>query len=307
MTLIIYDDRDTEQLIYNGSWYQGAYNASSVHETGTLTSSDVYRVNVSFTFPVPAVAFYYYGIPRCCGAWYEICVDCYPNDMNWTSINALNTSDDGKNPPIVLFNRTWDTLAVHEIILMNGYDDRFPDGHSQITIDQFVLDDGVTTTSLSLPTSSISSTSTTSAQFSIAPSSASPSASTKNHSVLGGIIGGVCGGVVIVLIIAGLCVFRRRRAVGADSAVIEPLQAPSMSVTNQTSQTGSSGFVGRRPLKQARFEDSNPGGSSSASNPSDALNGSSNSESDPVYEHDAGPFVLPPQYQDVFHTNMGNS
>ena len=47
-----------------------------------------------------AVAFYYYGIPRCCGGYYAICVDCDPNNPIFTHIDAVNTSDDGRNPPV---------------------------------------------------------------------------------------------------------------------------------------------------------------------------------------------------------------
>ena len=47
-----------------------------------------------------AVAFYYYGIPRCCGGYYAICVDCDPNNPIFTHIDAVNTSDDGQNPPV---------------------------------------------------------------------------------------------------------------------------------------------------------------------------------------------------------------
>jgi hypothetical protein len=49
---------------------------------------------------VPAIAFYYYGIPRCCGGLYGICIDCDPLNPNFIPIDAVNRTDDGKNPPV---------------------------------------------------------------------------------------------------------------------------------------------------------------------------------------------------------------
>jgi hypothetical protein len=52
--------------------------------------------------PVPAKAFYFYGIPRCCGGFYAICIDCDPDNPQFISIDAVNATDNGKNPPVGL-------------------------------------------------------------------------------------------------------------------------------------------------------------------------------------------------------------
>lgn len=49
---------------------------------------------------VPANAFYYYGMRRSRGALYAICIDCDPNKPIFESIDAVNATDDGTNPPV---------------------------------------------------------------------------------------------------------------------------------------------------------------------------------------------------------------
>ncbi|PPR08005.1 hypothetical protein CVT24_003756 [Panaeolus cyanescens] len=94
-----FDDRDSH-LTYQGKWFlQGAWNAPGVGQSGTLSSTNDLTSTVTFTFPEPAVAFFYYGMQRSNGGLYGICVDCDPNNPNWVSIDALNRSDNGKNPP----------------------------------------------------------------------------------------------------------------------------------------------------------------------------------------------------------------
>ncbi|KAJ7219367.1 hypothetical protein GGX14DRAFT_560455 [Mycena pura] len=149
------DDRDSI-LHYSGGWFrEGTFNATSVGETGTLASSDITSgVNVTFVFPSPATEFFYYGmqvdislnaipltyiaLQRCCGGLYLICVDCDPNNRQFETINAVNPTDNGQNPPVVLFSRKFDVPATHEVILMNSPDSAFG-GKSQITLDRFVL------------------------------------------------------------------------------------------------------------------------------------------------------------------------
>ena len=49
---ITYDDRDTTNIHYNEYWFiTGSYNASSVGETGTLSSSLSPDAALTFTFP----------------------------------------------------------------------------------------------------------------------------------------------------------------------------------------------------------------------------------------------------------------
>ncbi|KAF9004449.1 hypothetical protein BDZ89DRAFT_1145651 [Hymenopellis radicata] len=97
---ISYDDRDSSINYATFKWsLDGSWNASNVGRSGTLTSASDLTATLTFTFPEPANAFYYYGIPRCCGANYSICVDCYPDAPQFTTIDALNVTDDGHNPP----------------------------------------------------------------------------------------------------------------------------------------------------------------------------------------------------------------
>ncbi|KAF8900784.1 hypothetical protein CPB85DRAFT_153439 [Mucidula mucida] len=135
---VSYDDRDSSiQYSFLGWSLDGSWNASNVGRSGTLTSARNLQATLTFTFPQAANAFYYYGIPRCCGANYSICVDCYPDTPVFITIDALNVTDDGHNPPVVLFSQTFDDFAIHSITLKNENDSRF--NKSQITVDQFVL------------------------------------------------------------------------------------------------------------------------------------------------------------------------
>ncbi|KAK0438867.1 uncharacterized protein EV420DRAFT_1486519 [Desarmillaria tabescens] len=86
---------------WEGSWELTAYDASSINEVGVMAWTQDLTANVTFTFPAPANAFYYYGIPRCCGALYAICIDCDPESSKFEKINAVNSTDDGKNPPFI--------------------------------------------------------------------------------------------------------------------------------------------------------------------------------------------------------------
>ncbi|KAK7025430.1 hypothetical protein VNI00_015958 [Paramarasmius palmivorus] len=137
---IVYDDRDSA-LKYSSDWYNdGTYNASRVGESGTLSSTNSLAASVTFDFPVPAVAFYYYGIRRSRGGRYGICIDCDPNAPNYVTIDGVDPTDDGQNPPVVLYSRSFKTSGQHRVILVNQRDDRFPNGNSQITVDRFELE-----------------------------------------------------------------------------------------------------------------------------------------------------------------------
>ncbi|KXN83314.1 hypothetical protein AN958_01596 [Leucoagaricus sp. SymC.cos] len=173
-----YDDTDTH-LIYSGFWNHGTWNASHTSQTGTLSTSNVpFDSNVTFV----AIAFYYYGILRSHGGKYGICIDCDQNGLNFITMDAVNITDDGGNPPVVLFSKHFDTPGVHRIILRNEPDNRFPNNNSQITIDQFVLE---------------------------VPNSDSSTA--KNGSNVGAIVGGVIGGLAAVLAALALWYCRWRK------------------------------------------------------------------------------------------------
>ncbi|KAK0466254.1 uncharacterized protein EV420DRAFT_818246 [Desarmillaria tabescens] len=228
---ISYDDRRTDVLKYNNQWFtRGFYNASSTGEAGTLTSANSLSARMTFTFPDPANAFYYYGIRRCCGGNYTICIDCNPDDPNFEVIDAVNSTDDGKNPPVILYSKNFDKLGIHNVTLANHNDIRY--GKSQITLDRFELqveDSHATQSGSATSTSSAStltSTSTLASNLSSAvPTSTSasaserasaspttslstlalrpssePSAATSSASPppVGAIVGGVMGGLVAI-------------------------------------------------------------------------------------------------------------
>ncbi|ESK96152.1 hypothetical protein Moror_7293 [Moniliophthora roreri MCA 2997] len=146
---ITFDDRDTAHLQYNKYWFTtGTWNASNVGQSGTLSSANNFKANVTFDFPEPAKGFYYYGLRRSGGGLYGICVDCDPDDPDspFEDVDALDPDDDGHNAPILLYSRTFDQPGQHFVVLKNQNDTR--KGQSQITIDRFeleVVDDSVVT------------------------------------------------------------------------------------------------------------------------------------------------------------------
>ncbi|KAJ8084807.1 hypothetical protein PM082_003584 [Marasmius tenuissimus] len=140
---ITYDGRDSRIFEYGGFWFlDGTYSSTKfANETGNLASTNDLLANVTFTFPIPAIAFYYYGVPRKNGALYGICIDCEPNNMRFQDVDALDTLGNGLGPSVALFSKVFDTPEKHVIILRNQNDTRIvPKGNSQMTIDRFVLD-----------------------------------------------------------------------------------------------------------------------------------------------------------------------
>ncbi|KAJ4472434.1 hypothetical protein C8J55DRAFT_563189 [Lentinula edodes] len=211
-----YDETDTTVLHYTGGWPspQDAWNVSNTGDGRILSSEDI-RANVTFIFPTPANAVYYYGLPRCCGALYAICVDCLSSKAPiFETIDAVNVTDVGNSPPIVLWSKTFDTPGIHEILLTNQNDSRF--GRSQITIDRFELQIPNTATSSisgTLSTASSPSSVVTSSipETSSNISSTFPVANAKPPPPIGAIIGGVVGALVLIGFIIIMWVFRQRR------------------------------------------------------------------------------------------------
>ncbi|KAJ8084856.1 hypothetical protein PM082_003633 [Marasmius tenuissimus] len=261
---VTYDDRDFQNLRYETSWFtEGTW--SSPQDSGTLSSTNDPNARLTFTFPQQAIAFYYYGMRRSQGGLYGLCIDCDPdvpvNDKRFETVDALDRSDNGQNPPVVLFSRTFSTPGTHVVVLTNRNDTRVvPSGNSQITVDRFVLevpDDSspVTTqqpsTTSSIPPSSAttSETRSTSVTDGTSKSSSNQSSSTFSSSAGGtsppsltssltsfsslsstvglvpsatstssatpvAVIAGAVGGFLMaaILIIVGLCCWRRKRA-----------------------------------------------------------------------------------------------
>ncbi|KAJ3795120.1 hypothetical protein GGU11DRAFT_251280 [Lentinula aff. detonsa] len=222
-----YDDRDTTDLHYAGGWESpqvGSWNASNVGESGTLSSTEDIRANVTFIFPTPANAVYYYGIPRCCGGLYAICVDCDPNNPIFEMIDAVNVTDDGKNPPVILWSKSFNGLGIHQILLTNQNDSRF--GHSQITIDRFELQIPNTA---QVVTSLISETTVASSATSSATSSSA--LATTSSVPVGAIIGAVAGALSLIGFIIFIWVFRRRRKRRSRAVDESQSQGAHMGVT----------------------------------------------------------------------------
>ncbi|KAJ8084841.1 hypothetical protein PM082_003618 [Marasmius tenuissimus] len=191
---ITYDDRDIINLKYGPKWFHdGTWNASSVGQSGTLTSANDLDANVTFNFPEPAIAFYYFGIKRSQGGLYGICIDCDPNKPDFQTIDAFNATDDGKNPPVVLFSKRFDPPAQHVVILRNQEDSRGPKGNSQITIDRFVLE-VMDDSPVPVPVTPSPSPSLTSDSGGAGPS-------------IGAIIGGALGGILLAVIVIVTCLY----------------------------------------------------------------------------------------------------
>ncbi|KAJ4485564.1 hypothetical protein J3R30DRAFT_3440465 [Lentinula aciculospora] len=230
-----FDDRDTTDLHYAGAWpspQTGSWNATNVGESGTLSSTEDIRANVTFIFSIPANAVYYYGIPRCCGGLYAICLDCDPNNPIFEMIDAVNTTDDGKNPPVVLWSKTFDTTGIHEILLTNQNDSRF--GHSQITLDRFDLQVSNTAPVVTSFISEAPSSPATSPATSFAPlatSSVSAIAQSKPSVPEGAIIGAIIGAIVgvtglIVILMVWIFWRRQRRSRALDDQGLRMAQTP---------------------------------------------------------------------------------
>ncbi|KAJ3895745.1 hypothetical protein GG344DRAFT_72748 [Lentinula edodes] len=192
-----YDEADTTVLHYTGGWPspQDAWNVSNTGDGRILSSEDI-RANVTFIFPTPANAVYYYGLPRCCGALYAICVDCLSSKAPiFETIDAVNVTDVGNSPPIVLWSKTFDTPGIHEILLTNQND-----SSNQLYIwnpINRIFATIVVTSSIPETSSNISST--------------FPVSNSKPPPPIGAIIGGVVGALVLIGFIIIMWVFRQRR------------------------------------------------------------------------------------------------
>ncbi|KAJ6547657.1 hypothetical protein B0H19DRAFT_278257 [Mycena capillaripes] len=203
---VTYDDRDPI-LAYSPGWFHGTFNASSIGQTGTLTSSSITTgVNVTFVFPTPATEFFYFGIKRCCGGSYLICVDCDPNNRRFETIDAVDPTDNGENPPVVLYSKKFPEAGVHEIILMNQPDPAFG-GNSQITLDKFQL---MVPDSAAVETV-YASTPSFATQTPLASAALAQANSSSSTTKLVPILAGVLGGLTFLLVLLGIWLLLRRK------------------------------------------------------------------------------------------------
>ncbi|KAF9074321.1 hypothetical protein BDP27DRAFT_1316876 [Rhodocollybia butyracea] len=229
---ISFGNEDATHLQYasfTNAWFiDGTYDATNTGQSGTLSSTHDNSANVTFVFPRAANAVYYYGIRRCCGGLYAACVDCAPNTPieGFESIDAVNTTDDGRNPPVVLWSQVFSEPGIHTVILTNQLDNRF-NGNSEITLASFALQvQGDSTSSSSPSPSSTSSSSPSTLQpsssllssstpFPITTISATPtsnlSTSSSNEIPLAPLLGGLLGGLVVLGCVLAAILFYRHR------------------------------------------------------------------------------------------------
>jgi len=208
------DDRQNDTIRYQGIWFTtGTYQATSTSDSGTLSSSNIFDANFTVDTP-PILVFYYFGIKRSQGGFYQICIDCDPNNRVWEDIDGLNATDDGHNPPVVLYSKQFDDAGPHEIIVTNRKDTRFANGNSQITLDKLVytIDDGTVSNSTVTTTATIPNTPTGSQTTSATPSG--DGNGSKSNVSVAAIVGGVVGGILLILVCVFFLLRRRRRMRG---------------------------------------------------------------------------------------------
>ncbi|KAK0497817.1 hypothetical protein EDD18DRAFT_1351631 [Armillaria luteobubalina] len=298
------DDTQTDFLKYGGSWTNnGTYNASDIGETGTLSFTKDFKANVTFTFPRPANAFYYYGIRRCCGGEYNICIDCDDLDsFILQKVDAVNTTDDGKNPPALLFSKHFDTPGLHTITLENRHDKRFG-GYSELTLDRFVLQVESNALALSERPTSASETSSPISTAPKASNSDTAALAVRSRLPIGAIVGGVLGGAVLCLII-WIFMCRRRR------------HTQRYSLTAYTVTDATSDYISRKVTVVGGPSASNGALSGRTHPPPPRMGVASPGGRLPRHETDAGRIdidtgddfgTLPPQYEMVFSSGRLNS
>lgn len=258
---ITIDDRNTSIIKYtSNTWFlEGSYNASATGESGTLSSTDDPNANLTFVFPQPAVAFYYFAMKRSGGGLYKICIDCDPNDRVYTDVDAYNATDDGHNPPSVLYSQEWDTPTTHEVILQNTEDDRYGNA-TQITLDRFVLtilDDSVTdptSSSASSSTSHIWSASSTGATSTSSATAAAAAGKTNNAGVIAGSVVGALAFLVFGSVFLWWWFRGRHRTSAEGSSAVrltqpEPyMQHPHAPLTYPAPYLASHPTVGIKPF-----------------------------------------------------------
>ncbi|KAF9441267.1 hypothetical protein P691DRAFT_766511 [Macrolepiota fuliginosa MF-IS2] len=196
---------------WQGSWGHGiAWGNPNTSIHGSLSFfkfSESPYANVTFPFPVPGVAFYYWGFQRSKGGRYGICTDCNPAIDPFDIIDAVNLTDGGYNPPRVLYSKRWDTPGIHTVTLWNLPDSRFPQDTSEITLEHFDVEIVNTSShALSLSTPSSSSVSTNDAQQSTKPSA-------PVGTIAGSVLGGIFGLIAFALL---LWLFLKRRRDGRE-------------------------------------------------------------------------------------------
>ncbi|KZP00723.1 hypothetical protein CALVIDRAFT_552454 [Calocera viscosa TUFC12733] len=174
--------------------YNSTFHFTSLSGNTSDPSSGVAQATATWTFPVAASGFVWYGFQRSDAGLYQICFDCDGNNPIQATVDALNTTSTGSDPPIVLYSTSLD-MGIHTVLISNLFDSRHG-SYGQITIDAFGLT-GASGASGSGSTISASTTSSTGSSSSTTSSSSSstssmlqqtfptPKGSTTSHSITG--------------------------------------------------------------------------------------------------------------------------
>ncbi|KZT52957.1 hypothetical protein CALCODRAFT_520373 [Calocera cornea HHB12733] len=166
----------------SGAAALGTYN-STYHFTGLSgntsdPSSSVAQATATYTFSVAASGFSWFGFQRSDAGLYTICIDCDGSNPMQATVDALNTTSTGNDPPIALYSTSLD-MGIHTVVISNQFDPRHG-SYGQITIDAFLLT-GVSASG-SGSTNLITASTTSSSSSSSSSSSASPSTSSSSSS-----------------------------------------------------------------------------------------------------------------------------
>ncbi|KAF9451003.1 hypothetical protein P691DRAFT_773487 [Macrolepiota fuliginosa MF-IS2] len=196
-----YDDSDASFRYGGAYWHVEYWNVSTAVAGGKYHFSNAADAIVTFQFPVPAIAFHYYGLLRQDKnpGINKICADCNPN-TNGTEINTGDSTGnvDPVNPqPILLYSERFDTAGIHTITLWNIPDPSISGAGSRISLDRFELEvDSATAT-----------------QTSANPTSTSPTNSSNGSGVsVGALVGAIVGGNAVLFLLAfGLWFWWSRR------------------------------------------------------------------------------------------------
>ncbi|KAK7464409.1 hypothetical protein VKT23_006576 [Stygiomarasmius scandens] len=196
---LTFDDRDGP-LNFTDDWAQSFWKSSD-GQRGTFTWAGDLNATMTFTIPVLANAFYYYGLKRSKGGLYAICVDCDPEHPQFLEVDAFDPSDKGDSPPVLLFYQIFDDFKFHDIILENRLDYRTKTT-SQINVDRFEIQvQGPNPTSSTSPSQSSNT---------FSPGGTGTPA-TKSSSSVGVVVGGVFAGLAVGVLATFL--YLRRRSI----------------------------------------------------------------------------------------------
>ncbi|KAF7761646.1 hypothetical protein Agabi119p4_9638 [Agaricus bisporus var. burnettii] len=244
------------------------------------------------TFPLKAIAFFYYGLKKA-NTRFAICIDCDPNDRHFEIVYAANHSDNGRNPPVLLYSHRFSSPGVHEVIIRNDRDPDTPFNHLQFTVDRIEIE--------------------------------IPAEDSQPRDVpIGAIVGGTVGGVVVVLVICAIafCFWWRkktRRRIrehvgnrgfdGPSPTTYQPFDPTPITQTQSTTTGTIDGRKSRIPRNRPLQVLSSPlsGLASTSSRP-----GTSQREVDagPVDDHTGHNIhdqLLPPEYEHVFVSGGGSA